>query len=37
MKNGKLLAVGTTKELIEKADAENFETAFVKIVKDGAE
>ncbi len=37
MKNGKLLAVGTTKELIEKADAENFENAFVKIVKDGAE
>lgn len=35
MKNGKLLAVGTAKELIDKADAENFETAFVKIVKEG--
>ena len=35
MKNGKLLAAGTAKELIDKADAENFETAFVKIVKEG--
>ena len=35
MKNGKLLAVGTAKELIDKADAKNFETAFVKIVKEG--
>lgn len=35
MKNGKLLAVGTAKELVDKADAENFETAFVKIVKEG--
>ena len=35
MKNGKLLAVGTAKELIDKADVENFETAFVKIVKEG--
>ena len=37
MKNGKLLAVGTAKELVDKADAENFETAFVKIVKEGVE
>ena len=37
MKNGKLLAVGTAKELIDKADAKNFETAFVKIVKEGVE
>ena len=35
MKNGKLLAVGTAKELVDKADAENFETAFIKIVKEG--
>ncbi|MBR6563866.1 MAG: ABC transporter ATP-binding protein [Clostridia bacterium] len=35
MKNGKLLAAGTAKEFVDKADAENFETAFVKIVKEG--
>lgn len=36
MKNGKLLAVGTVEELIERAETKNFETAFVSIVKDGA-
>lgn len=33
MKNGKLLAIGTADELTKKADADNFETAFVSIVK----
>ena len=36
MKNGKLLAVGTVEELNERAETNNFETAFVSIVKDGA-
>ena len=36
MKNGKLLAVGTVKELNESAGTNDFETAFVSIVKDGA-
>ena len=35
MKDGKLLAVGTAKQLTEKANAEDFETAFVSIVKEG--
>ncbi|MBO5287250.1 MAG: ABC transporter ATP-binding protein [Clostridia bacterium] len=35
MKSGKLLAVGTVKELNERAETDNFETAFVSIVKDG--
>ena len=34
MKNGKLLAVGTTEELNEKAETNDFETAFVIIVKE---
>ena len=34
MKNGKLLAVGTTEELNEKAETNDFETAFVTIVKE---
>ena len=34
MKNGSLLAVGTAQELIEKAGADDFETAFVSIVKE---
>ncbi len=33
MKDGKLLAVGTAEELIEKAGTNNFEDAFVSIVK----
>ncbi len=33
MKNGKLLAVGTPQELKEKANADDFETAFVSIVR----
>ena len=35
MKNGKLLAVGTVDELNEKAGTNDFETAFVSIVKEG--
>ena len=35
MKDGKLLAVGTTDELIQKAEADDFESAFVAIVKEG--
>ena len=35
MKNGKLLAVGTVEELNERAETNDFETAFVSIVKDG--
>ena len=35
MKNGRLLAVGTAKELQERAGVQDFETAFVSIVKEG--
>lgn len=35
MKNGKLLAVGTVEELKEKVGTNDFETAFVSIVKEG--
>ena len=35
MKNGKLLAIGTAAELMERAGAADFETAFVSIVKEG--
>ena len=35
MKNGKLLAVGTVAELNEKANTNDFEQAFVSIVKEG--
>ena len=35
MKNGKLLAVGTVDELKEKAQTDDFEKAFVAIVKEG--
>ena len=34
MKSGKLLAVGTPEELMTKAGAKDFETAFVSIVKE---
>ena len=37
MKNGHLLAVGTAEELKKKAGTENFESAFVAIVREGAE
>jgi ABC-2 type transport system ATP-binding protein len=33
MKNGSLLAAGTAEELKEKAGTDDFETAFVTIVK----
>ena len=36
MKNGKLLAVGTVDELNDKAGTNDFETAFVFIVKEGS-
>ena len=36
MKNGKLLVVGTVDELNDKAGTNDFETAFVSIVKEGA-
>jgi len=36
MKNGTLLAVGTVEDLNEMAHANDFETAFVSIVKEGA-
>ena len=35
MKSGRLLAVGTPEELKQKAGADDFETAFVSIVKEG--
>ena len=35
MKSGKLLAVGTAEELTEKAGTDDFEAAFVAIVKEG--
>lgn len=35
MKDGKLLAVGTVEELNQKAGTDNFEAAFVSIVKEG--
>ena len=35
MKDGRLLAVGTAAELIGQAGAENFEAAFVTIVREG--
>ncbi len=35
MKNGRLLAVGTVEELKVKANSNDFETAFVSIVKEG--
>lgn len=34
MKDGKLLAVGTAKELMNMANTDNFESAFVSIVKE---
>jgi len=36
MKSGKLLAVGTVEELNKKAGTNDFETAFISIVKEGA-
>jgi len=36
MKNGKLLAVGTVEELNRKANTNDFESAFVSIVKEGS-
>ena len=35
MKNGHLLAAGTAGELMQKANTNDFETAFVRIVKEG--
>ena len=36
MKAGRLLAVGTAEELMDKAGVDDFETAFVAIVREGA-
>ena len=36
MKNGRLLAVGTAEELMDKAGVDHFESAFVAIVREGA-
>jgi len=36
MKNGRLLALGTTEELISRAGTDDFENAFVSIVKEAA-
>ena len=36
MKDGRLLAVGTAEELMDKAGVDDFETAFVTIVREGA-
>ncbi len=36
MKNGKLLVVGTVDELNDKAGTNDFETAFVSIIKEGS-
>lgn len=36
MKNGRLLAVGTVEELMQQAGTDDFETAFVSIVKEAA-
>ena len=36
LKDGRLLAVGTAEELKTRAGAEDFESAFVKIVKEDA-
>jgi len=35
MRGGRLMAVGTTAEICEKADEQDFEKAFIKIVKEG--
>lgn len=35
MKSGRLLAIGTVEELKQKAGTEDFETAFVSLVKEG--
>ena len=35
MKGGRLMAVGTTAEICEKADEQDFEKAFIKMVKEG--
>jgi len=37
MKNGRLLAIGTAKELTRVSGADNFEAAFVSIVREGKE
>ena len=35
MKNGRLLAVGTAEELMRRAETNDFESAFISIVKEG--
>jgi ABC-2 type transport system ATP-binding protein len=36
MKNGKMLAIGTARELMERSSTDRFENAFIKIIKEGA-
>jgi len=36
MKNGRLLALGTAEELKRLAGSDDFETAFVTLVREGA-
>ena len=35
MKDGKMLAIGTARELMERSSADRFEDAFIKIIKEG--
>jgi ABC-2 type transport system ATP-binding protein len=35
MKDGKMLAIGTAGELMEKSSCDRFENAFIKIIKEG--
>ena len=35
MKNGKMLAIGTASELMERSSSDRFESAFIKIIKEG--
>ena len=37
MSKGKLVEIGTTGELIKKAETNNFENAFIKLVTGGEE
>jgi len=37
MKDGRLLITGTARELVERTGAENFEDAFISIIKEGAQ
>lgn len=36
MKDGRMLAIGTARELMERSNTDKFESAFIKIIKEGA-